>query len=349
MNFKPKHCLMFLFIFMVMNNLITAEEEEEDEQDPIITRTCASKLELDTCYLESKTVENGVEKVTEFYGKCKPKERCVLGKDAGGVYRCIKFGLQLKRGENCLVNEECRSEICKNKKCSFLNDGELCDGSDQCAYGSRCRYPNADYSQKKVCSKYAFENEQCDGHHDKLECLPYLACGKDNKCVKKYSLEDGTQTVEPEACKSGMAHTFPSGQTICVSDFKVNDGCPNNQKCVITYKYGDMTGQEEPKCTYKSDGETKTCDYYRGSPEMNEYIKLYREKLEELDDDDLKDIDDYDTLDSSKIAKAFYKAMLRIEFLDAEQCVIDYYMNWASQGMISLKKILLIGLVALLI
>ena len=82
---------------------------------------------------------------------------------------------------------------------------------------------------------------------------------------------------------------------------------------------------------------------------MNEYIELYREKLEELDDDDLKDIDDYDTLDSSKIAKAFYKAWLRIEFLDAEQCVIDYYMNSASQGMISLKKILLIGLVALLI
>ena len=61
MNFKPKHCLMFLFIFMVMNNLITAEEE--DEKDPIITRTCASKLKLDTCYLESKTIENGVEKV----------------------------------------------------------------------------------------------------------------------------------------------------------------------------------------------------------------------------------------------------------------------------------------------
>ena len=340
MNFKPKHCLMFLFIFMVMNNLITAEE--------VTIKTCASELELDTCYLQSTTREGSVKTVTEYYGKCKAHEMCVrVGDDDELAYQCMKVKYLLNQDEDCIVNEECKSGICKDKKCSYIKDGAVCDNSGQCAKGSHCSYlASSEGNSITVCLKYALENEACGD--DGLECLSYLTCGTDNKCIKKYSLEDGTKTVEPEACKSGMAQTF-NDEYICVSEFTVEDGCPNDQECVITYTYNGMTAKEEFECTYKNDGITKICDYEKGTPEMNEYIELYREKLEDLDDEELKEIEDYETLDSSKIAKALYKAELRAETFGVEECVVDFYMAQASQGLIGLKKILLIGLIALLL
>ena len=107
----------------------------------------------------------------------------------------MKVKYLLKQDEDCIVNEECKSGICKNKICSYINDGDVCDGSEQCAKGSRCSYPpSSDGESERICRKYALENEACD--NDSLKCLPYLTCGTDNKCVKKYSLEDGAKTVD---------------------------------------------------------------------------------------------------------------------------------------------------------
>ena len=66
MNFNPKHCLMFISIFMVMNNLITG----------VTIRKCTSELELDTCYLYYNTIENGKSITTEYYGTCDSGEKC---------------------------------------------------------------------------------------------------------------------------------------------------------------------------------------------------------------------------------------------------------------------------------
>ena len=90
----------------------------------------------------------------------------------------------------------------------------------------------------------------------------------------------------------------------------------------------------------------------KGSPEMLKYIELYTEKFNELKEEDLEEIENYNTLDSEDILEAYVVYKNSPELNGAEQCVIDAYISeesQSSQRIISLKKILLIGLIALLI
>ena len=193
-----------------MNNLITAES--------IITRTCASKLELDTCYLESKTFDGKDELVTQYYGKCKSNEICVettFGEIGGFGHKCVKVKSLLKLEKDCVAKGECQSGVCKDNKCSYLNSGDVCSNDINCGNGLYCKrmysqeYLDGSYG---VCTEYVPEGGNCSDD----ECKPYLACGTDNKCVKKFSLDDGDETVESSACKSGFSDSH-SGKNICIS------------------------------------------------------------------------------------------------------------------------------------
>ena len=82
---------------------------------------------------------------------------------------------------------------------------------------------------------------------------------------------------------------------------------------------------------------------------MLEFIRLYKEKFEELEEEKPEGIENYYTFNSKDILETYVKYSNRPYLLDGEQCVIDYYMSSVSQGKISLKKILFIGLIALLI
>ena len=251
-----------------------------------------------------------------------------------------KFKKLLKLEKDCVVNEECQSGFCKDKKCSYLSKGESCDGDQQCGKGSYCN----DYNDDNVCAEFSIEGGECGNNGYK--CQPYLACGTDNKCVKKFSLADGVKTVDDVACKSGISHNI-NGNNICVN-LTVVDECSTKETCTLNYNFDGSSVTKERHCGYKSDGKL-ACDYSYGSPEMLEYIRLYTEKMGKLDEEDLKEIENYDTLDSKDILKAYVMFNKRLYLLDAEQCVIDYYINKESQGIIALKKILLIGLFALLI
>ena len=330
MNFNSKHCLMFLSIFMVMNNLITAR---------ITIRTCASKLELDTCFLESVVTENGVEKMAEYYGTCKSDEVCA---PAGGVYKCVSRKYPLKLNKACVVNGECQSGLCKDKKCSELNVGEVCTSDKQCGRGFYCKYTNDD---NRVCAEYASEGEDCGGG---IECKPYLACGT-SKCVKKFSLENGQETITNLACKSGVSAYF-GNKHIC-ANLTVVDECSTENSCILQYNHNGETYSNDRYCEYTSDGKY-TCSYQEGSPEMLKYIELYTEKFNELKEEDLEEIENYNTLDSEDILEAYVVYKNSPELNGAEQCVVDAYISeesQSSQRIISLKKILLIGLIALLI
>ena len=333
MNFRSKHCLMFLSIFMVLNKVIT---------DDITIRTCASKLELDTCYFESYVTEDGVEKYIEYYGECKSGEICSF---AGFAYKCISPKFLLKLNKDCVINDECQSNLCKDGKCSESNVGEPCTSNRQCGKGFYCKDEDND---SKVCAKYAYEGETCGNG---IECIPYLACGKD-KCVKKFSLENGEETHDHNACKSGVAEYFDSGY-IC-TEITVTNKCSTEDICVLEYKHGEKKSEGECDCTYTSDGKYE-CDYEDGSPEMQEYMTLYKKKFEELKEEDLEEIENYNTLDSEDLMEAYVKYDKSPKLRGAEQCVIDYYVSQESlefqsfQRTISLKKILLIGLMAFLI
>ena len=323
---------MFLSIFMALNNLISAY---------ITTRTCASKLELDTCMLESHVIEDGVRKIIEYYGECKSDEICA---PAGSSAKCVSRKYLLKLNKDCVTNGECQSNLCKDNKCSELSVGEACFTSEQCGKGFYCREDNDD----NKCAKYASEGEICGNG---IECLPYLACGGDI-CVKKFSLENGQKTRDNYACKSGVAENLDNGY-IC-TDIIVTDKCSDDDRCDIEYKYGDKKRDDDCECTYTSDGKYE-CNYQDGSPAMIEYMTLYKEKFEELKEQELEEIENYDTLDSKDLMEAYVKYKNNPRLKAAEQCVIDFHISQdslesqSSLGIISLKKILLIGLCALLI
>ena len=334
MNFKSKHCLMFFSIFMILNNVITEE---------ITIKTCASKLELDTCHFESYVIENGVVKNVKYYGECKSGEIC---SPAGFAYKCVSPKYLLKLNKDCVLNDECQSGLCKEGKCSESSVGEPCTSNRQC--GGKGFYCKDEDDYSKVCAKYAYDGETCG---DGIECIPYLACGKD-KCIKKYSLENGEETHDHYACKSGVAENLGSGY-IC-TDITVTNKCSTENTCLMEYKYGDKKKEIYCDCEYTSDGKYE-CDYQDGSLEMQEYMKLYKEKFEELKEEDLEEIENYYTLDSEDLMEAYVKYQESPKLKAAEQCVIDYYVSEKSlefqsfQRTISLKKTLLIGLIALLI
>ena len=316
---------MFLSIFMVLNNLISAYST---------IRTCASKLELDTCYLYTYVTEDDVEKEIIYYGECDSGEICSY---VGDVYKCVSPKYRLKLNKDCIANEECQSRICKDKKCSELSVGDACSSDKQCGKGLYCK--------GEVCTEYAAEGEACD---KSIYCLPYLACGGD-KCVKKFSLENGQATQDKYACQSGVAENVGSSD-IC-TEITVQDECSTKNKCKVEYTYEGQKYETNYGCTSTADGKS-ICDYKFGTPEMNEYIRQYKEKFEELDKEDLEEIENYDTLDSKDILEAYVKFINYPELKNAEKCVLNSYLSEASessQGMISLKKILLIGLIALLI
>ena len=320
---------MFLSIFMVLNNLISASTT---------IRTCASKLKLDTCYLSTTVTENDVDKYIKYYGACDSGEICA---EIDDVYKCVSRKYLLKLNKDCIANEECQSQLCKENKCSELSAGDVCSSGNQCGKGLYCKRGE----NGKVCTKYAAEGEACDND---TYCLPYLVCGGD-KCVKKFSLENGQATQDDYACQSGVTYDFGKG-TICTG-FTVQDECSTKNECKVEYTYDGQNGKSNYGCRSTADGKS-VCGYSLGTPEMDEYIKQYKKKFEELDKEDLEEIENYDTLDSKDILEAYVKFENYPNLKNAEECVLNYYlseMSESSQGMISLKKILLIGLIALFI
>ena len=328
---------MFLSIFMAMNNVITL----------ITIRKCASELKLDTCYLKHTTSDEGTEFYTYYYGKCDSGEKCFL---AGEAYKCMTPKRLLRLNEECVVGSECESGLCKNEKCSYSEEGEPC-GYNQCGPGLYCKKQTNSEDVEYVCAKSSLENEYCS---DDNKCVPYLECGNDSKCVKKFSLEDGTETRSDDACKSGFAtDIFGGDKSVCAS-VTVNDECDSKQKCTLIYSAGDEVKERETSCDSIIVGKTLRyiCIYDSASPERKQYIKLYKERFEELNKEELLEIEDYKSLDSKEVKKAYVMYYYLSKLFYADQCVIDYYMaeeGLNSQGMISFKKILLIGLIVLLI
>ena len=141
------------------------------------------------------------------------------------------------------------------------------------------------------------------------------------------------------------------GNSEICTDITVHDECSTKNRCTLEYTHNGQSIEKNNFCALASNGKS-VCGFYYGNPEMDEYIKQYKAILEKLDEEDLEKMENYGTLDSKDIFEAYIKFINYPELKDAEQCVIDHYVSRAydsSQGMISLKKILLIGLIALLL
>ena len=158
--------------------------------------------------------------------------------------------------------------------------------------GSYCRDSNDD---NRICTEHSSEGEICDNDY---ECHPYLVCGADNKCIKKFSLENGQETQRKLACKSGVS-AYLGGKNVCANLIVTNE-CSAEESCTLQYEYNRDTLEEETECKYNGK-EQLTCDFQDGSSEMLKYIELYTKQINELDEEDLKGIENYETLDSEDI------------------------------------------------
>ena len=72
------------------------------------TYKCADDLKLDTCYLSTST--------DEYVKACATGKTCE--ETEGGAYACVKRKTLLEEGDKCIVDEECQSDLCKDKKCT---------------------------------------------------------------------------------------------------------------------------------------------------------------------------------------------------------------------------------------
>ena len=104
--------------------------------------------------------------------------------------------------------------------------------ASECTLGSYCY----GFGEDAVCKAYAAKNASCSD----AKCRPGLICSND-KCVVQYSLENGAESNNYDACKSGHSYYTGTG---------------NEKKCGVvktapTCEAGDTT--KDATITFASD------------------------------------------------------------------------------------------------
>lgn len=141
-------------------------------------------------------------------------------------------------GENCSSNSDCKSNNCLNGKCKGLVLNASCKANIDCDVGLYCNLIS------KACANQLGLGEKCFTEND---CLNTATCNN-SKCINYYTIDNGTQVTNPNACSSGMYYQDPSSFTI-TCDVKTLDSseCGDNQDS-CTYKYLTSNKIENGSC-----------------------------------------------------------------------------------------------------
>lgn len=319
------------------------------------TYKCADDLKLDTCYLSTSTGK---------YVKACGKGKTCKSTD-GGAYACVKRKTLLEEGDKCITDEECQSDLCKDKKCTVLKDGDTCKDDENCGNGSYCKRPK-DSTGSYTCAKYLAPGADCDTAEDPYaECPAGYQCikaGDSTKktCVQYYSLADGTaidendKYYEPNVCKSNLVfektdNTYACGTVKSVTACTVDPNNSNIAYCTVGVKFDGTNDNEiQKQCgDYGTDDSGNTifkCPYKVNEEEFKAYVEVYEKKLKDiLEDEDIKisNLNKFH-LNNKDVMEKYYTAKYKDDFSsDDKDCVIDYLVREAGSNQIKLTLVTL--------
>jgi len=181
----------------------------------------------------------------------------------------------LFKDENCTYDFECHSGICLNKVCqSAKTSGQNCVYDTECDPGYSCE---KDLLMPLTTCKPLLTLGQtgCVSQGIGLKCFQNLTCHL-GTCVRIGSLEIGTKTNTPYACKTFSLHEDTNGDTFCSEGSKLvgintKEPVKCNNSCSYSYNYSKTIYNYTTNCSYGLD-ETGTAYCHPGKGNMMEAI-----------------------------------------------------------------------------
>ena len=311
---------------------------------------CADELHLNACYLENTDSKGEKTVYVEGCPKGKFCRQTQLKVSDDGFTTSDNLGICVKplkigdEGDKCEVDAECKWGHCTDNKCKAVADGGSCTDDDECSGISYCKINDKGVG---ACTKLEAKGASCT---DSYQCEWGSVCNLE-KCVEMYSLDNGEAADNGEACKGGEIKKSETKNKKVCAFYKYNDdkSCKGiTPSCFYTVTTGlqgdtDKTDQDY-KCDQDKDGKW-VCPKIESDQEFQDYVKIYKETLEDMDDEDKARITNERTLNDKKVAEAWNKYWYAVQINGADECIEDFYLqlNLSSSSL----KFTLLSLVSL--
>ena len=317
--------IFFLTIFIISFTFILSEKFYK----------CGEDLELDTCYI----VDYPDKDTTNYYLKACPKGKYCEQDLSYSYNTCVKRKSYLDIGDKCVIDSECITGQCSDKKCKGTAEGGKCDSDKECDKGLYC--------DSHKCTKYVDEGGKCSGTSSYKPCKAGYVCAN-SVCTLQFSIANGEKCDNILACKSRFIYDGKCAQVASVSQ------CVNGKECTvkITTKADSDTTVTAYDC---NDNEYSTdCAHYQWELDRLSAWKDYLEEFEKKIDDIKGDED----LTSNRLRSEYYFAYTyldkklnekdilyyrrtRIPEKDGD-CIKDYYVRQQGSSYINVSILSLI-------
>lgn len=331
-----KKIIAFLFISSLVFVISTTCETKQ--------KKCADGNTKDStyCHLYGREGTGVFSSFTDLYRACPKGQKCVI---VNGIGQCLQKSPLYAIGEACKVHSECQSGNCKEQKCAYLNDGDVCNEDRNCGLSSYC-------SMDGKCTPLKKAGEECV--QDK-QCEMKLACGTVDdsnvmKCTAMFSLEKGSRASNEKLCKSGYVTSI--GNVYYCADATIDDyNCTitYDKQCKIKIDAGDKTKAEDEygTCRCHSNGNS-FCEPLTNSDTFKAFLATYEEEMKNIDATKVHQVTMRDSWwGSDKLIKAWIDYDQFFDLYQSEQCVKEYYYQQYVSG--SSLKIAMITLGMLLL
>ena len=229
-----------------------------------------------------------------------------------------------------------------------------CDYNQLCNKNSRCKENN----ENNVCVALSNKNELCDSSDD---CAFGLLCNSavtPHMCTEMFSLEDGKESDEDFLCASGRQY---DGK--CATTKMVNSNCTRTDdyqtNCQISLNEGGSERTVSQSCKYIDVGDREgkmVCPLQSDSPEMKDYIATYKKEREKMDQKDIEKIhiglmgeNGRFTLNGHKKVLEAYVNLNYYKMIGDNDCIRDYFISeqGANKNKLTILIMLLLSLLVI--
>ena len=173
---------------------------------------CGDDLKLDTCYISQASSDKTT--TTYYLSACSKGKYCQEDGLDVSYSICIKRKNNLEIGDKCLIGNECITGTCTEGKCVGSKEGNQCNTDSNCDIGLYCET----ISNKNVCTKYVDAGGSCTGSDTYRPCKAGYVCAN-NQCTLQFSIENGSASTNPFACKSKFSYGGKCAEVVSVSQW----------------------------------------------------------------------------------------------------------------------------------
>lgn len=275
------------------------------------------------CHIYGTEGTGTLSEFSEYFRTCPKNENCKIPL-ASKVGQCLKNMFLLSENQTCSVSSECRSGVCKESKCIYVADGEICDFDSNCGRESFC--------ENQKCVPLKKEGEDCI--FDK-ECQVGFACGKTNgnkeKCTKMFSLEPGDQSNNELLCKDGYIHSI-GNIYYCAKATLENEKCQmlQTEQCKMTINVGSkgegLVDYGTCKCNWNGEA---YCQPVSSSAVWTNFVDTYSKDISKVNNTMHYSTMREDWWGVESIIKAWVDYKEYFNLKDADSCVKEFYYRQA--------------------